>query len=140
MVKSQHEEIIRYRALAQRGKYVLKPEYAHYGVTAQEWMKMRPDQRQQIDDFQKAIFKVSAATFKKATTTYTEVDTPCSSTGVDKEMQQYSKTTYTEIDTPCSRTAVDEEMQQFQSVSRSPWLMILLLCVLISVYLLRILE
>ena len=42
LVKSQHEEVI--RALSQRGKYVLKPEYAHYGVTAQEWMKMRPDQ------------------------------------------------------------------------------------------------
>ena len=119
LIKSQHEEVI--RALSQRGKYVLKPEYAHYGVTAQEWMKMRPDQQQQIvDDFQKAILKVSAATFKKATTTYTEVDTPRSSTGVDKEMQQYSKTTYTEIDTPCSSTAVDEEMQQHSISIQEP--------------------
>ena len=42
LVNSQHEEVI--RALSQRGKYSLKPEYVHYSVATQEWMKMRPDQ------------------------------------------------------------------------------------------------
>ena len=52
---------------------------------------MRPDQRQQIiDDFQKASLKVSADTFKKARSAYTEVHTPCSSNAVDEEMQHYS--------------------------------------------------
>lgn len=42
LVNAQHEEVI--RALSQHGKYSLRPEYAHYSVTTQEWMRMRPDQ------------------------------------------------------------------------------------------------
>ena len=69
LVNSQHEEVI--RSLSQRGKYSLKPEYAHYSVTTQEWMKMRTDQRQQIvSNFQKASIKVSATCFKKVSSTY----------------------------------------------------------------------
>ena len=42
LVNSQHEEVI--RSLSQHGKYSLKPEYAHYSITTQEWMKIRTDQ------------------------------------------------------------------------------------------------
>ena len=57
LMTSQHEEII--RALSQRGQYRLKPEYAHYGVTTQEWVKMRSDQRQTVlAVFEKASLKV----------------------------------------------------------------------------------
>ena len=52
----QHEEII--RALSQRGQYRVKPEYAHYGVKTQEWVKMRPEQRQAVvATFEKASLK-----------------------------------------------------------------------------------
>ena len=86
LVRSQHEEVT--RALSQRGKYILKPEYAHYGVTTQEWMKMRPDQRQNIiEGFQKATLKVSVTSFKKATTpsSCTEVAMPCNSATVGED-------------------------------------------------------
>lgn len=53
LVTFQQEEVT--RALSGRGQYCLKPEFSHYGVTTQEWMRMRPDQRQSvIDAFQKA--------------------------------------------------------------------------------------
>ena len=69
LVNSQHEEVI--WSLSQRGKFSLKPEYAHYSVTTQEWMKMRTDKRQQIvSNFQKASIKVSATCFKKVSSTY----------------------------------------------------------------------
>ena len=45
-VESQREEIA--RALSGRGQYRLNPEFSHCGVSTHEWMKMRPDQRQQI--------------------------------------------------------------------------------------------
>lgn len=90
LVNSQHEEVI--RALSQRGKYSLKPEYAHYSVTTQEWMKMRPDQRQQIvTDFQKATIKLPRTCFKKVTSAYVEESTvPISddNAAVNDEMQQ----------------------------------------------------
>ena len=53
LVHFQHEEII--RALSGRGQYRLRPEYQHLTVSTQQWMKMRPDQRQLVvDDFNKA--------------------------------------------------------------------------------------
>ena len=56
LVTSQHEEMI--RALSQRGQYRVKPEYAHYGVTTQKWVKMRPEQRQAVvAAFEKASLK-----------------------------------------------------------------------------------
>ena len=52
-VECQREEVI--RALSGRGQYRLCPEAEHYGVSTQVWMKMRPDQRQQVvQDFQHA--------------------------------------------------------------------------------------
>ena len=57
MVESQREEII--RAISGRGKYSLKPEFSHYGVATQQWIKMRPDQRQNvIGQFDKATLSV----------------------------------------------------------------------------------
>ena len=54
LVISQREEII--RALSGRGQYRLCPEFLHYAVSVQEWMRMRPDQRQHIvNNFEKAI-------------------------------------------------------------------------------------
>lgn len=53
LVSFQHEEVT--RALSGRGNYRLHPKFSHYGVTTQEWMRMRPDQRQKItDSFRKA--------------------------------------------------------------------------------------
>ena len=60
-VESQREEIV--RALSGRGQYRLNPEFAHYGVSTQEWIKMRTDQRQQVlEIFQKATLPVHAQT------------------------------------------------------------------------------
>ena len=42
----QQEEII--RSLSRRGQYRLKPEFSHYGVSNQEWLKMRSDQRRAL--------------------------------------------------------------------------------------------
>ena len=42
----QQEEII--RSLFGRGQYRLKPEFSHYGVSKQEWLKMRLDQRRAL--------------------------------------------------------------------------------------------
>jgi hypothetical protein len=50
LVESQRDEII--RALSGRGQYRLLPEFQHLVVPTQDWMKMRPDQRQKVvDDF-----------------------------------------------------------------------------------------
>ena len=58
-VQSQREEIV--RALSGRGQYRLNPEFAHYGVSTQEWAKMRTDQRQQVlEKFEKATLPVHA--------------------------------------------------------------------------------
>ena len=58
-VTSQHEEVI--RALSGRGQYRLHPKFSHYGVTSQEWIRMRPDQRQRIaDNFREATFPVAS--------------------------------------------------------------------------------
>ena len=46
LVESQRDEIV--RALSGRGQYRLLPEFQHLGVPIQDWMKMRPDQRQKI--------------------------------------------------------------------------------------------
>ena len=60
-VESQREEIV--RALSGRGQYRLNPEFAHYGVSTQEWIKMRTDQRQQVlEIFQKATLPVHTQT------------------------------------------------------------------------------
>ena len=56
-VQSQREEIV--RALSGRGQYRLNPEFAHCGVSTQEWAKMRTDQRQQVlEKFEKATLPV----------------------------------------------------------------------------------
>ena len=90
LVNAKHEEVI--RSLSQRGKYMLKPEYAHYSVTTQEQMRMRPDQRQQIvDEFQKAALKVLPVSFKKSVSACTEVEAnmPSSSTDGSSAVQQH---------------------------------------------------
>ena len=91
LVTSQHEEII--RALSNRGQYRLKSEYEHYGVTTQEWVKMRPDQRQAIvAAFEKASLKVRSSSCRKNMeigTYLREVSTDNQGDGLDC-MQQYS--------------------------------------------------
>ena len=90
LVNAQHEEVI--RSLSQCGKYMLKLEYAHYSVTTQEWMRMRPDQRQQIvDEFQKAALKVLLVSFKKSVSACTEVEAnmPSSSRDGSGAVQQH---------------------------------------------------
>ena len=63
-MESQREEIV--RALSGRGQYRLNPEFAHYGVSTQEWIKMRTDQRQQVlEIFQKATLPVHAQTSRE---------------------------------------------------------------------------
>ena len=63
-VESQREEIL--RALSGRGQYRLNLEFAHYGVSTQEWIKMRTDQRQQVlEIFQKATLPVHAKTSRE---------------------------------------------------------------------------
>ena len=58
-VGSQHEEVA--RALSGRGQYRLQPKFSHYGVTTQEWMRMRPDQRKKIiDNFRKATLPLAS--------------------------------------------------------------------------------
>lgn len=53
-VSHQHEEIV--RALSGRGKYCLRPDFSHYGVTAPEWMRMRPDHKASLTNFQKLLY------------------------------------------------------------------------------------
>jgi hypothetical protein len=56
LVTYQREEII--WSLSGRGQYRLKPDFSHYQVPVQEWMKMRLDQRQTIiSSFDKASIK-----------------------------------------------------------------------------------
>ena len=56
-VQSQREEIV--QALSGCGQYRLNQEFAHYGVSTQEWTKMRTDQRQQVlEKFEKATLPV----------------------------------------------------------------------------------
>ena len=58
-VQSQREEIV--WALSGRGQYRLNPEFAHHGVSTQEWTKMRTDQQQQVlEKFEKATLPVHA--------------------------------------------------------------------------------
>ena len=52
-VESQREEVI--RSLSGRGQYRLCPDVAHYGVPAQSWIKMTPEQRREVvSNFEKA--------------------------------------------------------------------------------------
>ena len=52
-VESQREEIV--RALSGSGMYRLCPEFSHYGVSSQVWVKMRTEQRRDIvTSFEKA--------------------------------------------------------------------------------------
>ena len=51
-VESQREVI---RSLSGRGQYQLCPDVAHYGVPAQSWIKMTPEQRcEVVSAFEKA--------------------------------------------------------------------------------------
>ena len=45
-VESQREEVI--RAFSGHGMYRLCPEFSHYGVSSQIWVKMRTEQRRDI--------------------------------------------------------------------------------------------
>ena len=45
-VESQRDEVV--RALSGHGQFRLDPLYAHYGVTAQSWLKMTTEQRRAI--------------------------------------------------------------------------------------------
>lgn len=57
-MESQREEIM--RALSGRGQYRLCPQFAHHEVPTQLWMKMRPDQRQEVvQNFRKASLPVA---------------------------------------------------------------------------------
>lgn len=52
-VETQREEVM--KALSGRGMYRLCPEFSHYGVSSQVWVKMRAEQRRDIvTSFEKA--------------------------------------------------------------------------------------
>ena len=59
-VESQREEVI--RSLSGRGQYRLCPDFAHYGVPTQSWIKMTAEQRREVvSAFEKAKLPRRAA-------------------------------------------------------------------------------
>ena len=78
IVSSQHDEVI--RALSGCGQYRLCSAFSHYMTSTQEWMKMRPDQRQTIvNNFQKANLP------ERSTISVMSTNAQCSSTSCSLE-------------------------------------------------------